>query len=107
MRNSPCLIMVLSIIGACGVLAACSREPPRASHTVAWYLGHRAERTATVGRCSNDPGTLGKTPDCVNALAAAARADIGSLRDLPPIGLMSGKAKAPPSRPRETPPGNR
>jgi hypothetical protein len=102
MRDPLRLTLVLCVLGACGALGACSREPPHAAHTVAWYLGHRGERAATVGRCTNDPGSYGKTPDCVNALAAAERADIGSLRNLPPMGLMSGKTQA--SHGRETPP---
>jgi hypothetical protein len=102
MRDPLRLSLVLSVIAACGALGACSREPSPAAHTVAWYLAHRAERAATVGRCTNDPGTYGKTPDCVNALAAAERADLGSLRTLPPMGLLSGKTS--PSRGREIPP---
>jgi hypothetical protein len=37
--------------------------------------------------CANDPGTVGATPDCVNAREAERRASIGSLRTLPPLKL--------------------
>ena len=83
--------IALAVLLACAALASCSRES--AAHTVAWYLAHAADRRAMVGRCENDPGTLGKTPECVNAMAAAAQAGIGSLRDLPPMGLVEGEGK--------------
>jgi hypothetical protein len=44
--------------------------------------------------CANDLGALAETPDCVNARVAARRAGIGSLRELPPIGLSSGSTDA-------------
>lgn len=87
------LTLMISMIAGCGVLAACSRAPVTAAHTVEWYVSHIADRASMVERCGNDPGTLGKTPDCVNAFAAAQRADIGSLRKLPPMGLMDGGEK--------------
>lgn len=86
-------IPMISMIAGCAVLAACSRAPVTAAHTVDWYLSHTPDRASIVERCGNDPGTLGKTPDCVNAFAAAQRADIGSLRKLPPMGLMDGGEK--------------
>lgn len=47
-----------------------------APKTVSYYLEHPQERKAVVAKCMNDPGRLGKTPDCVNAKAAASRAII-------------------------------
>jgi hypothetical protein len=37
--------------------------------------------------CLNDPGTLERTPDCVNAKEAERRAGIGSLKSLAPLKL--------------------
>lgn len=90
-------VSVLAAIAAYGVLGACSQQAPHA-YTVDWYLAHTSDRTAAVEQCANDPGTLGKTPDCVNAFAAAQRADLGSLKNLPPLGLTSA-----PTKPRRTP----
>lgn len=97
--------LALSLLLACAVLAGCSRGS--AAHTVDWYLAHTADRRAMVGRCENDPGTLGKTPACVNAMAAAAQAGIGSLRDLPPMGLAGGEGTKARSRTRPAPSGQR
>lgn len=69
------------------VFVACSPEPERARHTVEDYRANDALREATVRKCTNDPGTLGKTPDCVNALRAASLESTGGLRNSPPVGL--------------------
>ena len=104
--NQPaCSRIALSLLLTCAALTSCSRES--AAHTVAWYLAHTADRRAMVGRCENDPGTLGKTPACVNAMAAAAQAGIGSLRDLPPMGLVEGEGKRRDSGSRLKGPGER
>jgi len=67
-------------------LGACTREPESAP-TVEWFRAHEKERQAVVQECANDPGQLGTTPRCVNALDAEGRESAGSLRDLPPMNL--------------------
>lgn len=69
------------------LLSACSREPERARYTVEEYSANDALREAKVKECTNDPGTLGDTPDCMNAFRAASLEGRGSLREAPPIGL--------------------
>jgi len=68
-------------------LTSCARQPEVAQHTVAEYRANADLRRQQFARCTNDPGTLGKTPDCVNAREAQRLADIGSVRDTPPIQL--------------------
>jgi len=68
-------------------LTGCTREPPQAEHTVAEYRANADLRHETFARCTNDPGTLRSTPDCVNAKEAQRQEDIGSVRSTPPIGL--------------------
>jgi hypothetical protein len=68
-------------------LTCCARQPEAAQHTVAEYRANADLRREQFARCTNDPGTLGKTPDCVNALEAERLVDIGSVRDTPPIEL--------------------
>jgi hypothetical protein len=65
--------------------AACAPQPEQARHTVQAYRADDGLRKAQMDRCKNDPGTLGRTPDCVNAREAARIEDIGSFRDLPPL----------------------
>ncbi len=69
------------------LLSACSQAPERARHTVEAYRADRALRDTTLKACANDLGTLGKTPDCVNAQSAAALDGAGRLRTLPPLKL--------------------
>jgi hypothetical protein len=69
------------------VVGACSPSPDGARRTVADYRANVALRRQALEACSNDPGSLGKTPDCVNALEASRLEDGKSLRDLPPIRL--------------------
>lgn len=95
------------IVGSfCLLVAACSPAPETARHTVPEYQADKELRERQMAACARDPGTLGKTPDCVNAKQAQATNDIGSARDLPPVGLSSGKdgAQSPDSSSDRAPP---
>jgi hypothetical protein len=72
------------------LLAGCHRSPDRL--TVEYFRAHAAERQAALGECVNDPGTLRQSPVCVNAREAARIEDVGSLRNLPPLGLPAAPA---------------
>lgn len=67
--------------------AACTPSPEPTHQTVEYYRANREAREARVAECANDPGRLGKTPDCINAKQAAAIEGLGSLRDMKPLGL--------------------
>jgi hypothetical protein len=84
----------LAIFGAL-VLADCAREAPVASHTVDEYRANPALRAQVFKKCSNDPGTLANTPDCINASEAERLESIGSLRRAPPIGLDQRPKRQP------------
>lgn len=49
-------------------LAGCGA--PEATHDRAYFAGHPDARTEALEQCRNDPGRLGGTPNCLNALAA-------------------------------------
>jgi hypothetical protein len=68
-------------------MTGCTREIPAAEHTVAEYRANAALRREVFAGCMNDPGSLGETPDCINAKEASRREDIGSVRDTPTIHL--------------------
>lgn len=86
-----CLGIVVTITSA-----ACAPSPDPTHQTVEYYRANPSVREARLAECVSDPGGLGQTPDCINARAAARQAGIGSLRDLPPMGL-------PGATPAETP----
>lgn len=62
---------------------------PAARHSVAEYRADASLLRTTFARCADDPGGLGKTPDCVNALEAERLESRGSLRGQVALGLDS------------------
>jgi hypothetical protein len=74
-------------------LVACSRQPEAARHTVENYRADKSLRQETFKRCADDPGSLGKSPDCINAREAERLESIGSLRDSKPLGLDAKKPR--------------
>lgn len=61
------LNVTLLTVGSIG-LAGCGEER---IHTVEEYMADAALREAMIARCSNNPGELEKTPNCINARSAA------------------------------------
>jgi hypothetical protein len=80
-------LAIVIILGA----AACTRQPDVARHTVEEYRADKTLRQGVFRKCANDPGTLGKTPDCINASEAERLESLGSLRNSGPIGLDDKK----------------
>ena len=78
-----CLWLVVTLTSAVG----CAPAPDRASHTVEEYRQDAELRKLEFARCANDPGSSDTRPDCVNAREAERLEGVGSLRNLPPLGL--------------------
>ncbi len=78
-----CLGVVVTLVSAVG----CAPSPDRAQYTVEQYRHDARLRKEQVRRCANDPGSLGKTAECINALRAESLEGIGSFKDLPPMKL--------------------
>jgi len=76
-------VIVLAFLSA----AACTRDADVARHTVEQYRADPGLRRDVFVACANDPGTTGKSPDCINATEAERLESRGSLRSLPPVGL--------------------
>jgi hypothetical protein len=61
---------------------ATSREQsPQPAKTASWFVEHRSELQATLKACRDNPGALGKTPDCVNASAARDKITVQEMKD--------------------------
>lgn len=61
-------------------LAGCTPAGP--ARDKAYYLAHADERGEMLERCRNDPGGLGKSANCVNAMAAAGDVETNRFWDL-------------------------
>jgi len=85
MRRTHTLSYALAVVTL--AIASCSRQPESASHTVADYRGNPDLRREQLARCTNDPGTLGQTPDCINAREAGRLEENYSIRGVPPVQL--------------------
>lgn len=88
-RVSNVVIVILAtLVGlVLTLLYGCSPGPDVARHTVAEYRADAELRREVFAQCTNDPGTLAETPDCVNAREAERLESLGSLRNQPPVGL--------------------
>ena len=53
----------LVVAGALSMLAGCQE----AVQSVDWYKAHKAERDDVLAKCRANAGTIGATPNCVNA----------------------------------------
>jgi hypothetical protein len=79
--------MSLGIVVTFLSAAGCAPAPDQARHTVEEYRQDSALRRQEMQSCTDDPGALGNSPDCVNALSAERAAGVGRLQDLPPLKL--------------------
>ena len=86
MRAFHLSVLVLAVAALCAA-SGCSPSAVTAHHTVSEYRADAVLRHRQMAACADDPGTLGETPDCVNAQQASRLEDTQSLRQLPPIRL--------------------
>lgn len=56
------------------LLAACSEPPPPTVITVGEFLANESLRADHIGKCRENPGELGQTPNCQNAEEAEGKA---------------------------------
>jgi hypothetical protein len=56
------------------LLAACSESPPTSVITVSTFLADENLRADHIGKCRENPGELGQTPNCRNAEEAEGKA---------------------------------
>ncbi|WP_109105434.1 EexN family lipoprotein [Azospirillum sp. TSO35-2] len=70
-------VLLALVVAATGPVAA-QGTPSTAPRTVSWYADHPQTRAQVQLACFDDPGRLGRDPDCVNAQAASVEV---ALRD--------------------------
>ena len=64
------------------VLTGCNEaDQSQRTNTVGWYLDHRDELAAALKGCSDNPGELEKTPNCINANEARNQVTVQEMED--------------------------
>ena len=86
--------MIIKRVATVLVLAVTACSPDRARYTVDEYRADSTLRHSQMELCKDDPGSLAKTPDCINARQAAALEDRVRLREMPPVGLSAKPASS-------------
>lgn len=71
-------ILILLLVGVSFPLPAsaeAAQEKDMKAKTVDWYMAseNKAALEAKLSECRNNPGELGDTPDCENALTAESK----------------------------------
>lgn len=72
-------ILLLTVATA---LAGCNDADKRQeAKTVGWFLDHRDELAIALKGCRDNPGALGKMPDCINANEARNKITVQEMKD--------------------------
>ncbi|SMF42860.1 hypothetical protein SAMN02982917_2162 [Azospirillum oryzae] len=83
MTRTPSLRWTLSALLALALAAgpaAAQGSPAAGPRTVSWYADHPQARAQVQLACFDDPGRLGRDPDCVNAQQASVEVALREAR---------------------------
>ncbi|MVT69506.1 EexN family lipoprotein [Bradyrhizobium pachyrhizi] len=74
--------LAILLFAVAAALTGCNEaDKGQQSKTVGWFLDHRGELAATLQGCSDNPGELEKTPNCINANEARNQVTIKEMED--------------------------
>jgi hypothetical protein len=77
--KTPLAILLLAVAAA---LAGCNEvDKGQQTRTVRWFVDHRDELAVALTACSDNPGDLDKTPNCINANEARNKVTIQEMED--------------------------
>jgi hypothetical protein len=72
-------ILALSLAAA---LPGCNEaDKSQQTNTVSWFLDHRDDLAVAIKACRDNPGELGRTPNCINANEARNKITIQEMKD--------------------------
>lgn len=75
----PLTILLLAVAAA---LSGCNEvETGQQTRTVGWFVDHRDALAVALRACSDNPGDLNKTPNCINANEARNKVTIQEMED--------------------------
>ncbi|MCK1494391.1 EexN family lipoprotein [Bradyrhizobium sp. 180] len=70
------------VITVAATLTGCNEaDRGEQAKTVGWFLDHRDELAVAIKACRDNPGELGKTPNCINANEARNKITIQEMKD--------------------------
>jgi hypothetical protein len=70
------------VIAVAATLTGCNEaDRGEQTKTVGWFLDHRDELAVAIKACRDNPGELGKTPNCINANEARNKITIQEMKD--------------------------
>lgn len=70
------------LVAIAASLAGCNdADQGQHTNTVGWFLDHRDELTITLKACRDNPGAIGKTPNCINANEARNKITVQEMKD--------------------------
>ena len=73
---------ILVLLAATISLTGCNEsDASRPTKTVGWFFEHRDELSVALNACRDNPGELGKTPNCVNANEARNKVTVQEMKD--------------------------
>ena len=74
--------LAIVLLAAVTALMGCNEvdKNPKAK-TVGWFLDHRDELATALKECRDNPGTLGTTPNCINANETRNKITIQEMKD--------------------------
>ena len=73
---------ILLLTAAAVSLAGCNEAgTSRQAKTVGWFFHHRDELAVALKGCSDNPGELGQTPNCINANEARNQVTVQEMKD--------------------------
>jgi hypothetical protein len=78
MKTRPTILLLTVAL----TLTGCNdSDTGHQTKTVGWFLDHRAELATALKECRDNPGTLGTTPNCINANEARNKITIQEMKD--------------------------
>jgi hypothetical protein len=74
-------LLIVSIAVAAALTGCNDADKGQQTKTVGWFLDHRDELAMALEACRDNPGALGKTPNCINANEARNKITIQEMKD--------------------------
>ena len=70
------------LVAVTAAVAGCNEaNNSQRTNAVGWFLDHRDELAMALKACRDNPGELGKTPNCINANEARNKITIQEMKD--------------------------